>query len=131
MIRRPPRSTLFPYTTLFRSNTEIWMVEEIRGRRCRPLIDSCLPRCGRRAGDVYAKVTRSASKITRYAIHRRPTVHTESAAFRRVSDVANRRAASAARRRGGKPTTSYSRHVISLLSQRDEQVTEIVMLRAC
>src|SRR2546425_6586020 len=23
MIRRPPRSTLFPYTTLFRSNTEI------------------------------------------------------------------------------------------------------------
>src|SRR2546430_13413404 len=73
MIRRPPRSTLFPYTTLFRSNTEIWMVEEIRGRRCRPLIDSCLPRCGRRAGDVYAKVTRSASKITRYAIHRRPT----------------------------------------------------------
>src|SRR2546421_8085149 len=27
MIRRPPRSTLFPYTTLFRSATE-------RGRRC-------------------------------------------------------------------------------------------------
>src|SRR5256712_13854340 len=24
MIRRPPRSTLFPYTTLFRSNTVIW-----------------------------------------------------------------------------------------------------------
>src|SRR2546430_15900935 len=24
MIRRPPRSTLFPYTTLFRSNREIW-----------------------------------------------------------------------------------------------------------
>src|SRR2546422_11572644 len=23
MIRRPPRSTLFPYTTLFRSNTEL------------------------------------------------------------------------------------------------------------
>src|SRR5258708_20412318 len=27
MIRRPPRSTLFPYTTLFRS---------VRSRRCRP-----------------------------------------------------------------------------------------------
>src|SRR3712207_7347470 len=29
MIRRPPRSTLFPYTTLFRSNDELallWMV---------------------------------------------------------------------------------------------------------
>src|SRR2546427_8468143 len=28
MIRRPPRSTLFPYTTLFRSN---FMVKDIRG----------------------------------------------------------------------------------------------------
>ena len=27
MIRRPPRSTLFPYTTLFRSNHE-WMIEK-------------------------------------------------------------------------------------------------------
>ena len=26
MIRRPPRSTLFPYTTLFRSNTEVMRV---------------------------------------------------------------------------------------------------------
>src|SRR5258708_15228145 len=25
MIRRPPRSTLFPYTTLFRSSVVIWM----------------------------------------------------------------------------------------------------------
>src|SRR2546430_11356318 len=24
MIRRPPRSTLFPYTTLFRSRNEVW-----------------------------------------------------------------------------------------------------------
>src|SRR3712207_8805939 len=24
MIRRPPRSTLFPYTTLFRSNNAVW-----------------------------------------------------------------------------------------------------------
>src|SRR2546429_6375682 len=26
MIRRPPRSTLFPYTTLFRSNDELYAV---------------------------------------------------------------------------------------------------------
>src|SRR2546429_5820186 len=26
MIRRPPRSTLFPYTTLFRSNVPSWML---------------------------------------------------------------------------------------------------------
>src|SRR2546426_12242533 len=25
MIRRPPRSTLFPYTTLFRSRTGLWI----------------------------------------------------------------------------------------------------------
>src|SRR2546428_5129157 len=25
MIRRPPRSTLFPYTTLFRSPTDVWL----------------------------------------------------------------------------------------------------------
>src|SRR3712207_7314240 len=28
MIRRPPRSTLFPYTTLFRSVGRIWRVSE-------------------------------------------------------------------------------------------------------
>src|SRR5260221_10761322 len=27
MIRRPPRSTLFPYTTLFRSFEQIWMAQ--------------------------------------------------------------------------------------------------------
>ncbi len=44
--------------------------------------------------------------------------------------MANGRAASAAKRRGGKSAGSYSRHVISLLSQRDEQVTHILMLRS-
>src|SRR5436190_12007836 len=29
MIRRPPRSTLFPYTTLFRSTTSVWLVTEV------------------------------------------------------------------------------------------------------
>src|SRR5256885_12974103 len=28
MIRRPPRSTLFPYTTLFRSLTPCWIMSE-------------------------------------------------------------------------------------------------------
>src|SRR5947207_4815142 len=43
MIRRPPRSTLFPYTTLFRSrwrnhcaNDERWNKSTIRGRTCLP-----------------------------------------------------------------------------------------------
>src|SRR5687768_17786272 len=33
MIRRPPRSTLFPYTTLFRSNTNQFKELMIRGFR--------------------------------------------------------------------------------------------------
>src|SRR3989442_2179167 len=32
MIRRPPRSTLFPYTTLFRSNESVTMYFDMRGR---------------------------------------------------------------------------------------------------
>src|SRR5689334_23390103 len=40
MIRRPPRSTLFPYTTLFRS-----------GDRGRPLRDAQRPRAGHEAAD--------------------------------------------------------------------------------
>src|SRR5215831_20574215 len=31
MIRRPPRSTLFPYTTLFRSDAHLWFEELIAG----------------------------------------------------------------------------------------------------
>src|SRR2546430_7784722 len=35
MIRRPPRSTLFPYTTLFRSRSRRWMgAIRQRPRRC-------------------------------------------------------------------------------------------------
>src|SRR5688572_32415497 len=29
MIRRPPRSTLFPYTTLFRSDGEVWYAADV------------------------------------------------------------------------------------------------------
>src|SRR3712207_7665031 len=34
MIRRPPRSTLFPYTTLFRSKTVLVVRDEPDGIRC-------------------------------------------------------------------------------------------------
>src|SRR3989475_9845509 len=35
MIRRPPRSTLFPYTTLFRSEVEVTLDETLPGVRVR------------------------------------------------------------------------------------------------
>src|SRR2546426_8448144 len=36
MIRRPPRSTLFPYTTLFRSHPQRNLVRDHLGRRAQP-----------------------------------------------------------------------------------------------
>src|SRR2546422_7150121 len=39
MIRRPPRSTLFPYTTLFRSST-LWAPRTVRRRTARVLTES-------------------------------------------------------------------------------------------
>src|SRR3712207_9583352 len=38
MIRRPPRSTLFPYTTLFRSMTPVEAVIEACRLRLRPIL---------------------------------------------------------------------------------------------
>src|SRR5438093_6689505 len=56
MIRRPPRSTLFPYTTLFRSNISVWtrIWREpprvgVARARARPLGPSPGGRDGRRA----------------------------------------------------------------------------------
>src|SRR3712207_8726608 len=40
MIRRPPRSTLFPYTTLFRSTTITSAPSRTRDRTCAPNADS-------------------------------------------------------------------------------------------
>src|SRR5258708_25474921 len=34
MIRRPPRSTLFPYTTLFRSGRGQWVMARVTPRCC-------------------------------------------------------------------------------------------------
>src|SRR5256885_16745292 len=59
MIRRPPRSTLFPYTTLFRSihgTSALSLVRTPRGcqpamglpvNRCRRQLRRCLPVCQR------------------------------------------------------------------------------------
>src|SRR5260221_9993387 len=35
MIRRPPRSTLFPYTTLFRSECDAWLLQERGSHACK------------------------------------------------------------------------------------------------
>src|SRR3712207_7003663 len=43
MIRRPPRSTLFPYTTLFRSHAHLKQVAAQKKRRGRLLLDLQFP----------------------------------------------------------------------------------------
>src|SRR2546422_8583308 len=48
MIRRPPRSTLFPYTTLFRSVAVPEAQQRTQPRRAHPELFGQLPRRGRR-----------------------------------------------------------------------------------
>src|SRR3712207_4390406 len=63
MIRRPPRSTLFPYTTLFRSSTVLTETEEaiiveFRRRTLLPL------------DDVLGCLRETIPKLSRSALHR-------------------------------------------------------------
>src|SRR5438552_10686337 len=70
MIRRPPRSTLFPYTTLFRSATagsptgDLQLHGEARNRR-EPI--QCAPRRVR-AGDRKSTRLNSSHQIISYAV---------------------------------------------------------------
>src|SRR2546426_5053753 len=50
MIRRPPRSTLFPYTTLFRSRRSAERRGGVRGPGKAVVLELSLPREGRQAG---------------------------------------------------------------------------------
>src|SRR3712207_6966476 len=50
MIRRPPRSTLFPYTTLFRSEFQASASLLLKPRACNLLLVECYSKlCGRAA----------------------------------------------------------------------------------
>src|SRR2546426_11655263 len=63
MIRRPPRSTLFPYTTLFRSNTSIkrYSMGDKEGGNGLPFATATDPRIPRRIG---GRVFDSATPLT-------------------------------------------------------------------
>src|SRR2546426_8405279 len=58
MIRRPPRSTLFPYTTLFRSQSDDLSVAVggLRGRRLRSVLHRGRQAPGSRARSLAASV---------------------------------------------------------------------------
>src|SRR2546426_6547573 len=69
MIRRPPRSTLFPYTTLFRSRripggADAWRIPGIRAR-CRPYSERL---GGRARGDRKSTHLNSSHLVISYAV---------------------------------------------------------------
>src|SRR5687768_17901599 len=70
MIRRPPRSTLFPYTTLFRSS--LVPVRQRPGpcrRRFRPTERSCSKNCSKKGGSVPQSGRRSRAASMRSEEH--------------------------------------------------------------
>src|SRR2546430_7554573 len=69
MIRRPPRSTLFPYTTLFRSCSPRREARRVRGRRDLVLLVSL----GRKQG---APLVRDLSKAEAWVRSGRSEEHT-------------------------------------------------------
>src|SRR5256885_16647533 len=65
MIRRPPRSTLFPYTTLFRSH-----VRELKSLPCITTLSAQMPAFGLLRGSADRKSTRlnSSHLVISYAV---------------------------------------------------------------
>src|SRR2546422_5048387 len=72
MIRRPPRSTLFPYTTLFRSP-----LERDRASVRRLLLEPLLKRCLRLDRDValHRKMPRSAERSEEHTSELQSRLH--------------------------------------------------------
>jgi len=55
MIRRPPRSTLFPYTTLFRSHAAVHETVSLAQKRQRTIINAMLRAATRQRSDLLAR----------------------------------------------------------------------------
>src|SRR2546425_1057757 len=74
MIRRPPRSTLFPYTTLFRSLLDVW-----HANRCEDFWGAALTGYSAEAfapdrWDILAKQGRSAKDILHFGFGHGPRI---------------------------------------------------------
>src|SRR3712207_8249175 len=78
MIRRPPRSTLFPYTTLFRSTDDGLSGKEGTFLICSFWLVSALAIIGelQRARDLMERLLRDASPLGLYAEELRSEEHT-------------------------------------------------------
>src|SRR2546429_6138306 len=91
MIRRPPRSTLFPYTTLFRSRAapaETWTICPARGRSAAP--------AGARSEEHTSELQSRLHLVCRLLLEKKkkrnstpilPVIHTESCCVDAVSNT--------------------------------------------
>src|SRR3712207_7064528 len=68
MIRRPPRSTLFPYTTLFRS-----LADQLRVEPCRRLLNRNPPRFGGAEKEHEVRSREQPQRITALGEDRKST----------------------------------------------------------
>src|SRR2546429_3630415 len=69
MIRRPPRSTLFPYTTLFRSDLDLVWYEE-------PVLADDIAACAEVSEKIGIPVATGENNYTRYEFRERSEEHT-------------------------------------------------------
>src|SRR2546427_3887438 len=87
MIRRPPRSTLFPYTTLFRSPPRLAVRDSVLDQFCRPSVRRAPVGPSRRTDRKSTRLNSSHSQIS-YAVfclkkkkkncNKKPNNHKES-----------------------------------------------------
>src|SRR2546430_7288769 len=86
MIRRPPRSTLFPYTTLFRSPAAARRGQEARPPRARqaarPVLDS-----GGRSEEHTSELQSQSNLVCRLLLEKTATSSTPATTHRETSSI--------------------------------------------
>src|SRR5256885_8824384 len=90
MIRRPPRSTLFPYTTLFRSVTQLLIAwsdgDENALRRLIPLVHEELRRVARRSEEHTSELQSPCNLVCRLLLEKKKDTMTPHPDGRVVRD---------------------------------------------
>src|SRR5256885_10601012 len=80
MIRRPPRSTLFPYTTLFRSSSLLWRLTsncERGGRHtAKVIIELNSPLLGRRSEEHTSELQSPCNLVCRLLLEKKKSTTT-------------------------------------------------------
>src|SRR5437867_9510666 len=68
MLRRPPRSTLFPYTTLFRSGSGSNLIEVVEGARNQRGVDRAVSDAAEQPADRKSTRLNSSHRTISYAV---------------------------------------------------------------